>query len=117
MTWPQLGHFEVAARARLEQKTLTVFLKEHPLSELKTLPFKKVRLLVREANPESRERKTETAKLISLAKKLAADLRESFNAVKDEYAEVGSVPNELKAIIAEINEWSVPKKSKSKKAS
>lgn len=97
---------------RLEEKPLATFLEEHPLSELQGLPFKEVKRLVREANPDYRDReKTEPT-----TRKIASTLKTTFELVKENYDGPNDLPDELKEVVISISDWVSAKKSKTKKA-
>lgn len=97
---------------RLDEETLAAFLEEHPLSELQDLSCKEIKRLVREANPDSRER----AKKTPSVKKLTSTLKTTFELVKENYGSPSDLPDELREVVVHISEWASAKKSKAKKA-
>lgn len=99
--------------SRLDDMSLKRFMKKHPTAELKKLPFKEIKKLVRDNNSKKRETGTtesSSGEQVVNIKAIAEKLRTNFEKVRSEFDDNPNIDRNLDAVLGEISKWYLDKK-------
>lgn len=94
--------------SRLEPEPLKQFLKKHPTAELKKLPVKEIKRLVRGLNPRKRNRgggESGSGDSTVNVKVIAEKLKTNFDKVRDEFDGKSALDKDLGSVLGEISKW------------
>jgi hypothetical protein len=98
--------------SRLEPEPLKQFLKKHPTAELKKLPVKEIKKLVRGLNPRKRNRGGDNSSSESMVnvKVITEKIKSNFEKVRVEFDGDSTLDKSLDSVLGEISKWYLDKK-------
>lgn len=98
--------------SRSEPEPLKQFLKEHPTAELKKLPFREIKKLVRGLNPNKRNRAggSESGESAVNVRVIAEKIKTNFEKVRVEFDGDSTLDKSLDSVLGEISKWYLDKK-------
>lgn len=96
--------------SRLEPKPLKNFMAKYPTPKLKQLPFKEIKKLVREKNNKKRSTSSKNSDGDTNPEKIAVKLKNTFEIVKDNFADEVKLDKNLDSVLKEIYTWYSDKK-------
>lgn len=97
--------------SRLEPEALKEFKKKHPTAELKKLPFKEVRKLIRGDNENKRNKTAKKEDKQETPQGIAKKLKSTFEVVRDKFDDESEIDKEIYSVIGEMSKWLVDKKA------
>lgn len=99
--------------SRLESEPLKQFLKKHPTAELKKLPFREIKILVKGLNPNKRNRggsESQSSESVVNIKVIAEKIKSNFEKVRIEFDGNSTLDKNLDSVLGEISKWYLDKK-------
>nr|BFD65946.1 hypothetical protein HAGR004_09680 [Bdellovibrio sp. HAGR004] len=98
--------------SRLDAVNLKKFMTKHPTAELKKLPFKEIKKLVRADNPKKRVKADKAGSSDSTVnvKVIAEKIKSNFDKVRVEFDGDSSLDKNLDSVLGEISKWYLDKK-------
>lgn len=100
--------------SRLSAVNLKKFMKKYPTAELKKLPFKEIKKLVRADNPNKRIKsgngKSDSSDSTVNVKVIAEKIKSNFDKVRVEFDGDSSLDKSLDSVLGEISKWYLDKK-------
>lgn len=97
--------------SRLEPEPLKKFMEKNPTAELKKLPFKEVKNLVRGTNSKKRSNVSKKGKQKETAQVIAKKLKNTFEVVRDKFEDTPEIDKEIYSVLGEMSKWLVDKKA------
>lgn len=97
--------------SRLEPEALKEFKKKHSTAELKKLPFKEVRKLIRGDNENKRNKTAKKEDKQETPQGIAKKLKSTFEVVRDKFDDEPEIDKEIYSVIGEMSKWLVDKKA------
>ncbi len=94
--------------SRLEPDALKNFKKKHTTAELKKLPFKEIKKLIRGDNANKRASAKAESKTSPQA--IAETLKNTFEIVRDNFEDKSALDKEVDSVLGEISKWYFDKK-------
>lgn len=99
--------------SRLEPEPLKQFLKKHPTPELKKLPFREIKKLVKSENPKKRAIRgggSSSSESVLNVKVITEKIKSNFEKVRVEFDGDSTLDKSLDSVLGEISKWYLDKK-------
>lgn len=99
--------------SRLEPEPLKQFLKKHPTAELKMLPVKEIKKLVKSENPKKRATRggdSSSSESMVNVKVITEKIKSNFEKVRIEFDGDSTLDKSLDSVLGEISKWYLDKK-------
>ena len=99
--------------SRLEPEPLKQFLKKHPTAELKKLPFREIKKLIKSDNPKKRATRgsdSGSSESTVNVKVITEKIKSNFEKVRVEFDGDSTLDKSLDSVLGEISKWYLDKK-------